>query len=148
MSQACSCCQQLIAPPQHWSHCGQPVLPIIISNAQNYRPEGLGSPCLRAIEHAVQGFSIGEAAAAAQLQLNAWKAERPRSHRRLRVRERSLRYGLWQHQRLDLSFDGAEIRTAEGTARMADAWRAWRMAGFVLTRWQMQLFSRAEVLNN
>ena len=61
---------------------------------------------------------------------------------RSRVRERSLRYGLLQHQMLGKDFEGSSIFAAEGKCAMADAYRAWRMKGFVLTRWQMLALRR------
>ena len=56
------------------------------------------------------------------------------------MRQRTLQLGLWQHHHLGGPFEGQEIFSAEGKAAMAQAHRRWRTAGFVLTRWQMQLF--------
>lgn len=57
---------------------------------------------------------------------------------RKRVRERSLRYGLWQHCHLAKQFDAEEIFSCEGKTIMAIKYRQWRIKAVVLTRWQMQ----------
>lgn len=54
------------------------------------------------------------------------------------MRERSLRYGLWQHCYLEKQFDAQAAFSCEGKAIMAIKYRHWRTKAFVLTRWQMQ----------
>ncbi|KAL0052519.1 hypothetical protein WJX82_003361 [Trebouxia sp. C0006] len=56
---------------------------------------------------------------------------------RVRVRERTLRYGLGQHQYLGKQFDGDSIFGSDGKAVMATKYRQWRIMAVVLTRWQM-----------
>lgn len=55
---------------------------------------------------------------------------------RARVRERTLRYDLGQHQHLGKQFDGDSIFGSEGKAVMATKYRQWRIMAVVLTRWQ------------
>ena len=63
---------------------------------------------------------------------------------RLRVRERSLRYGLWQHCYLTKQFDAEEVFSCEGKTIMAIKYRQWRIKGVVLTRWQMQTVQKSD----
>ena len=55
---------------------------------------------------------------------------------RARLRDRSLRYGLWQHCYLGKQFDKDAIFSAEGNAVMAVQYQAWRTLAVVTTRWQ------------
>ncbi|KAL0036725.1 hypothetical protein WJX79_007571 [Trebouxia sp. C0005] len=66
---------------------------------------------------------------------------------RARVRERTLRYGLGQHQYLSKQFDGDSIFGVEGKAMMATKYKQWRIMAVVLTRWQMYTVRPATCLN-
>ncbi len=66
---------------------------------------------------------------------------------RARVHERTVRYGLGQHQYLGRQFDGDSIFGSEGKAVMATKYKQWRIMAVVFTRWQMYTVHPATCLD-